>query len=78
VSGRVNVLFTFTPEMEDPLTRTTPNRLRVTVADTFWFEADTFGEAMAEARPWSAAPATVEDCAGRFLGQVSAVAFAAE
>lgn len=32
------------------MTRTTPNRFRVTVADIFWFEADTFGEAMAEAR----------------------------
>lgn len=66
--------------MEDTLTRTTPSRFRITVADVFWFEADTFGEAMAEARRWSAiaAPVTVEDCAGRVRGQVSAGAFAAE
>lgn len=66
--------------MEDPLTRTSPNRFRVTVADIFWFEADTFGDAMSETRRWSAiaAPVRVEDCAVRILGQVSAVAFAAE
>lgn len=70
--------------MENHMSRTTPNRFRVTVADTFWFEACTYGEAMAEARRWSAAVtglATVEDCAGRVLGRVSglpALAFAAE
>lgn len=66
------------------MSRTTPSRFRVTVADTFWFEVGTFGEATAEARRWSvaaAATATVEDCAGRVLARVSglpALAFAAE
>ena len=68
-------------EMENHMSRTTPHRFRVTVADIFWFEADTFGEAMAEARRWSAAvsvPATVQDCAGRVLGRLPALAYAAE
>lgn len=70
--------------MENHMSRTTPTRFRVTVADTFWFEACTFGEAVADARRWSAAvsaQATVEDCAGRVLLRLSglpALAFAAE
>lgn len=46
-------------------------RPRVTVNNTFWFEADTPGEARAEALRWAAlvgAPATVEDGTGRTLG----------
>ena len=46
-------------------------RPRVTVSNTFWFEADTPGEARAEALRWAAlvgAAAAVEDGTGRALG----------